>query len=120
MKKIILVSLLFIGNVNLANCQTNKQFLDYFSNITEDSIVNTIAIMNLDSDILEKNSFPDTIALKRFFNNDKSQLEDTAEGYNVDDNTYIYESIIKKVYPLYKLNRNNTSLFTSVRLKKYK
>jgi hypothetical protein len=110
MKKIILLMLIFAGIADLAKTQTNKQFLDYFPTISKDSIIDTRPMMSLYYGIVDNNSFPDTIALKRFFNNNKRRMEYVEVDYNADDNIYIYTPLIKKVCPIYKIKYDSTHL----------
>jgi hypothetical protein len=110
MKKMILMLSIFAGVVNVAKTQTNKQFLDYFPTISKDSVVNTITIVNLDYDILEKNRFPDSIALRRFFDNNIDNMQAVEYGYNPDTQEDFVTPYIKRVYPIYKIKYNNTHL----------
>ena len=113
MKNIIFM-LMFIVCMN-AKGQNSNKFLDYFPSISRDSTIRTRQqFVRLYYKIVDENSFPDSIALKRFFDNDPQKMEDMEIGYNVDDNTYIYTSFIKKVCPFYKIKNEKTYLLCYV------
>ena len=76
MKNIILV-LAFMVCMN-ASCQESKQLLDYFPNISNDSIIRTEQFVRLYYKTIDKNSFPDAIALKHFFDNNREKMEDVS------------------------------------------
>jgi hypothetical protein len=107
-KKLILVIALI--SVISANCQVNKKLLDYFPD--KDSSVTIIDTRYL-IDIFygNKNVVTDTIlALKYFFDNKIENMHAIEEGYNADENTYIYTPYTKKVCPLYKEKMGNIYL----------
>jgi hypothetical protein len=107
MKKILLI-IAFIGCLN-AQGQNTKKLPDYFPDLQDkDTIINSAIF--IDRFYGNKNLLPDSIALKYFFDNKIENMQGESEGYNVDDNTYIYSSYTKKVCPLYKTEYKNTCL----------
>jgi hypothetical protein len=107
MKKVLLI-ITFIECLNVQG-ENNKKLSDYFPLLqNKDTIINsTIFIHRFYGN---KNVLPDSIALKYFFDNKIENMQGESEGYNVDDNTYIYSSYTKKVCPLYKITNENTCL----------
>lgn len=91
-----------------AFCQ-NKGFLDYFPDIDKDTIVRTAQVQITYYKNFKESKFPVTFALRYFFDNDIKKMYGEEEGYNVDDNTYIRITYVKKVCPLFK--KKNEDLY---------
>lgn len=108
MKKIMMLLIFTVGLLN-ASCQSNV-LLSYFPDIAEDTIIRTTLEQSTYFKKSQISSLPDTIALKYFFDNDTEKMYGEEEGYNVDDNTYISISYVKKVYPLFKKKHENLYL----------
>jgi hypothetical protein len=106
MKKIIILGIAFIDFIS-ANCQNDKKLSDYFSDVQNENItMYTRSIRSLNTN----NPLDTTVALKYFFDNDIKKMHDVFEGYNPDENTYTYTHYTKKVYPLYRLKKENICL----------
>jgi hypothetical protein len=106
MKKTLIFMVAFMGFLN-ANCQNDKNLLNYFPVIPNDSIVNTILLENYMTD---EKTIPDSISLKYFFNGKIEAMQDVFVGYNMDDNTYTETPYTIKVYPLYRQKHNDVYL----------
>jgi hypothetical protein len=57
-----------------------------------------------------KNALDTMVALHYFFDDNVEKMHDVEEGYNADENTYIYTLYTKRVCPLYK-KRINKDLY---------
>jgi hypothetical protein len=104
MKKIIIL-MITLANVINASCQDNEKLLDYFPDIrSEDTIIISAQLWRA----RPKKEIDTILALKYFFDNKVKNMHDIEEGYNADENTYIYTPYTKKVRPLYKktINKN--------------
>ena len=108
MKKLIVLIISF-GFLN-ASCLKSKHFIDYFPVMQNDSIFNTEIFQNDYYSIYEKRQFPDSMALKYFFNNNITEMQAVDEGYNVDNHTYTSTSYIKEVCPFFKKKSNDLYL----------
>lgn len=109
MKKTVII-LFAVLYYTTANCQKGKDFIDYFPNVKNDSIISSVLLQKQYFKILNINAIPDDVSLKYFFDNNKENMQGEFEGYNVDDNTYTYTTYIKKVYPLYVKEINNACI----------
>jgi hypothetical protein len=106
MKRIILLTIVFIGCLN-ASCQNDKKLSDYFPDRqNKDTIITTVQLL----DIYGRSSLDTIIALKYFFDNNVEKMHDIEIGYNVDENTYISTPYTKMVYPLYKMKNKDIYL----------
>jgi hypothetical protein len=102
MRKILILIIALI-NVISASCQNNKKLLNYFPDKDNNTTVIDTRYL-IDIFYGNKNVITDTIlALKYFFDNKVENMHDIEEGYNADENTYVYTPYTKKVCPLYKV-----------------
>jgi hypothetical protein len=106
MKKVLLLTVAFMGCLN-ESCQSDKLLSDYFPDIrNKDAIITTRQLF----DLYGKKSLDTITALKYFFDNNVDKMHDVEEGHNADENTYVYISYIKKVYPLYRMKNKDVYL----------
>jgi hypothetical protein len=104
MKKIILIFVIIFTNAVNTDCQNAKDFLNNFPVLQNlDTIMETERLIRLYySKESEKNILDTIVALHYFFDDNIEKMHDIEEGYNADENTYIYTPYTKKVRPLYK------------------
>jgi hypothetical protein len=107
MKSLTLFTFLSIFLIN-ASCQNNS-LLSFFPSLGNDSIFNTTEGQKTYYK-MQKNSVPDNISLKYFFDIDKEKMLGTEEGYNMDTDEYFTTSYIKKVRPIFVKNIEGYSL----------
>ncbi len=109
MRKICLIVALFILCIQ-GYGQKSELFLALFPDNDSNTIINTSD--NLDDYFkrLRTHTFPDTIALKYFFDGDVSKMEGVFESYNMDENKYSYTKYKKKSCPIFKQSFDNLFL----------
>lgn len=109
MRKLFLIVALFILCIQ-GYGQKAELFLEMFPDNDSDKIINTSD--NLDDYFkrLRTQTFPDTIALKYFFDGDASKMESVFESYNMDENEYSYTKYKKKACPIFKQSFDNLFL----------
>jgi hypothetical protein len=109
MKKYLILIVALISVIS-ANCKDNKKLLDYFPDKDNNTTITDTRYL-IDIFYGNKNIITDTIlALKYFFDNKVENMHGVEEGYNADENTYIYTPYIKKVCPLYKIRKGDVYL----------
>jgi hypothetical protein len=118
MKKMTVFLLTFVVFLN-ANCQNEREFLNKFPVLKNtDTIMSFEQLMKMFyNSENEKNILDTVLALHYFFDNNVNEMHDIEEGYNADENTYIYTPYTKRVCPLFKkkINENLYLLCYSIK-----
>ena len=108
MKKLTSVFIISFVVINVS-CQSDN-FLSYFPDIDNDSIIDTRENLNNYYQIFQERVFPDSISLKYFFENDTNKMRAVFESYNMDEDKYTYTYYTKKISPLLKKKHKNLYL----------